>query len=140
MESYGLKTRAHWAAVAARLSVAAVDGRCNSRGWESSSGRVGMPVQAASWILWKAIPAYGLPSGTCIRIRKSSSQRASSSTSGTPLPRSGIRRVESPSADALPARLARAKESTSVQAEIPPLTTYLPWSPASYQPPRTSWV
>ena len=28
----------------------------------------------------------------------------------------------------------------SVQTEKPPLTRYLPWSPASYQPPLTSSV
>ena len=36
--------------------------------------------------------------------------------------------------------LARSYAFNSVQTEMPPLTTYFPWSPASYHPPDTSSV
>lgn len=34
----------------------------------------------------------------------------------------------------------RSNSISSWATEMPPLTTYLPWSPASYQPPLTSRV
>jgi hypothetical protein len=34
----------------------------------------------------------------------------------------------------------RSYSLSSCHTEMPPLTTYLPWSPASYQPPETSSV
>ena len=74
--------------------------------------------------------------------RNSSSHRASSRMSGTPLPLSGRLRVLSPSvaAFAVEATLVRSNSLISWCTEMPPLTTYLPWSPASYQPPETSSV
>ena len=80
-----------------------------------------------------------------MRCIHSSSQRASSRTSGTPLPASGIAAVPSASGPASAASRpcatsARSHVSSTWCTAIPPLTTYLPWSPASYQPPRTSNV
>ena len=46
-----------------------------------------------------------------------------------------------PSAKSLadePRYFVRSHQLSSVHTEIPALTTYLPWSPASYQPPVTS--
>ena len=88
------------------------------------------------------MPASGCPSGTCILSMKSSSQRASSSMSGTLLPLSGMASVPSPSFSDSPVRACseRSYVLSSSQVEMPPLTTYLPWSPASYQPPVTSSV
>ena len=106
--------RAPCAATAARLRVAAVDGGASERFCGSSAGRSGRPVQPSSWILWCTMPrvlARTARSSSCIH---SSSQRASSSTSGTPLPRSGTSSVPSPSA---PAAADGARERPLVRAE-----------------------
>lgn len=120
--------------------MAAVDGGCNSRCWGSRWGFIGSPVHSASCILWCAIPASGFPAGTCILIRKSISQRASSRMSGTPLSRSGTRSSPSPSSADSASGAVRVRSYVDINwaTEMPPLTTYLPWSPASYQPPDTS--
>ena len=64
---------------------------------------VGRPVQPSSCTLWKTIPACSMPAGTCIRAIHSSSQRASSRMSGTPLSPSGIDSAPSSSRATLPA-------------------------------------
>ena len=66
------------------------------------------------------------------------SQVTSSSRSGMPLAFSAAGNAMLPSANAsvpFPRNLKRSYWLSSVQIEIPPFTTYLPWSPASYQPP-----
>ena len=144
--SNGANTRAPWAAAAARFSVAAVDGRCSSRTIGSAAGSSGSPVHWSSCTLRNAIPAYWLnprtveSTGTCIVSIQVSSQRASSRMSGTLSPVSGTRRVPSPRAFRSASRAVwlRSYSPMSCATAIPPLTTYLPWSPASYQPPVTS--
>ncbi len=95
--------RAACAPTAAVLSVAAVLTADSLRGCGSWLGSVGSPVHAASCTLWCTMPL-----GACMRSRNSTSQRASSSTSGTPLWFSGIDSVPSPSAEASPSATARS--------------------------------
>src|SRR6185503_812771 len=133
--------RAACAPFAARFSVAAVDGGCSARGIGSSWGPVDSCVHLTSWILWCAMPASLLPSGTCILSSNSSSQRASSRRSGTPFLFSGIAILPSAKSPAdVPSACVRSHQLSNVHTEMPALTTYLPWSPASYQPPDTSSV
>ena len=95
-------------------------------------------VHSLSWILWWTMPALGCPSGTCIFSRNSISQRASSRRSGTLFFFSGMFSLPSAKSASVPRAAARSYWFISVQTLMPPLTTYLPWSPASYQPPLTS--
>ena len=118
--------RAHCAAVAARFSVAAVVGGQRKRGCASSSGRMPSAVHSLSWILWWTMPAFGLPSGTCIFSMNSISTRASSRMSGTLFFFSGMFSLPSPKSPAVPCASARSYWFSIVQAEMPPLTTYLP--------------
>ncbi len=59
--------------------------------------------------------------------------------SGRPLPASGMFILPSPKSPAVdPKRVSASYSFCSVHTLIPLLTMYLPWSPASYQPPLTS--
>ena len=51
---------------------------------------------------------------------------------------SGMFSLPSAKSASVPRAAARSYWFISVQTLMPPLTTYLPWSPASYQPPLTS--
>ena len=75
------------------------------------------------------MPACGLPGGTCIRSSQSSCQRHSSSSSAS---------VSAHHGERCPRRRISSTVASSCHSGIAPLVTYLPWSPASYQPPETS--
>ena len=79
-----------------------------------------------SWTLWCTIPAFGCPSGTCIFNMNSTSQRASSSRSGILFLCSGMFIFPSLNSASVPRATARSYSFISVQAAIPPLTTYFP--------------
>src|SRR4051794_2037811 len=131
--------RAHCAPLAATFSVAAVLGGQRKRLIGSSCGGRPRAVHSRSWILWWTMPASGCPAGTCILSSNSSSQRTSSRRSEILFLFSGIDSLPSPkSANDEPRYLPRSYWLSSVQTEMPALTTYLPWSPASYQPLVTS--
>ena len=72
------------------------------------------------------MPALGWPSGTCILSMNSISQRASSRRSGVLFLFSGMFSLPSPNVAAVPRATARSYWFSSVHAEMPPLTTYLP--------------
>ena len=75
------------------------------------------------------MPACALPGGTCIRSNQSSCQRHSSSSSAS-VRAHQVERV-------LRRRISSMVASSCHTGSAPPVT-YLPWSPASYQPPETS--
>ena len=105
----------------------------------SLSGAVGIADHFSPCIFWWAMPAIGLPAGTCIPISASRPKRASSRMSGLLFLPSGMISLPSPKSPAVLPNLVSASYSfCSAQTEKPPLTRYLPWSPASYQPPLTS--
>ena len=128
MGSTSANTRAPWAAAAARFSVADVDGRWSTRSVGSSCGHIGSGVHSVPCTRWNAIPDNGVPAGTCMRSIQSSSHRHSVSSADS---------VDDVGRGC-PIRSARSCAERSCATDSPPLTTYFPWSPASYQPPETS--
>ena len=75
------------------------------------------------------MPACAAPGGTCIRSSQSSCQRHSSSSSAS---------VRAHHAERAARRRISSTVASSCHTGIAPLVTYLPKSPASYQPPETS--
>jgi hypothetical protein len=88
-----------------------------------------MGAHSVPWTRWNASPACGEPPGTCIRSSQSSCQRRSSARSAS---------VSAHHRDGDPRRRISSMVASSCHTGIAPLVTYLPWSPASYQPPETS--
>ena len=110
---------------AARASAAPVEGRCNTRVVASRCGQtaVGFPLGAVHPMERQS--RVRVASGSCIRSSQSSCQRHSSSNADCP-------------AGSAPWRRSSSTVASSCQAGSAPEVTYLPWSPASYQPPVTS--